>query len=356
VEQFCVATMPNVANVEIVQRSESLGFSHHGVGDGPLLYSDPFAFLGAAARITSEIKLGTFVTNPLTRIPAVVANAHATLNEMAPGRVFVGLGAANNATRSMGVRIAKVAEIEQAVEQIQALLRGDRVANPWLGETKDIQFLALPDAGWMNLNDPVEVWQAAGGPRSLRSACHHADACVYPTGSDPALIRLVRRRMNEACAEIGRDPREVKLVGTTWYANRERHRTVESAMRESFGNGAVISASTNLNLMSDARDELGDEMVDFAIASVRSYEPEPGAREMDHLEIFRTHNNGVIAERHLTMTTERAAEYFCLWGDRDYVRERVAGMRAAGCDIPAVILGNPGNYDQDLDDLGHALS
>jgi hypothetical protein len=56
------------------------------------------------------------------------------------------------------------------------------------------------------------------------------------------------------------------------------------------------------------------------------------------------------------MTSERAAEYFCLWGDRDYVRERVAGMRAAGCDIPAVILGNPGNYDRDLDDLGLALA
>jgi alkanesulfonate monooxygenase SsuD/methylene tetrahydromethanopterin reductase-like flavin-dependent oxidoreductase (luciferase family) len=275
---------------------------------------------------------------------------------MAPGRVFAGLGAANNATRSMGVRIAKVAEIERAIDQMRGLLRGERVPNTWLGETKDVQFLAPEDAGWLDLTHPIEIWQAAGGPRSLRSACHHADACVYPTGTDPSLIRLVRRRMDEACAEIGRDPREVKLVGTTWYANRERHPTVEAAMRESFGNGAVISASTNLNLMKDARDELGDEIVDFAVASVRSYEVQAGDTPMDHLDVYRTHNNGVIADRHIAMTTERAAEYFCLWGDREYVAARVQGMRDAGCDIPAAILGNPRNYDRDMDDLGQALA
>jgi hypothetical protein len=76
---------------------------------------------------------------------------------------------------------------------------------------------------------------------------------------------------------------------------------------------------------------------------------------MDHLEVFRTHANGVIADRHLEMTSEYAAEYFCLWGDREYVKERVQGMRDAGCDIPSVILANPMNYDRDMDDLGNAL-
>lgn len=354
-QDFCIATMPNAGNADIVRRSEGVGFSHHGVGDGALLYSDPFAYLGAAVAGTSTIKIGTFVTNPLTRIPAVLAGAHATLNQLAPGRVFVGLGAANNATRSMGVRMAKISEIESAIDQLRGLFAGQRVPNEWLGEVKDIQLLAEPGHGWMNIEDPIPLWQAAGGPKSLRSACAHADACVYPTGSDPALIRLVRRKLDEACVAAGRDPSEVKLVGTTWYANRERHRTVEEAMRNGFGNGAVISAGTNLNLMKDARDELGDEIVDFAFASAASYEVQEGDQPMDHLEVYRTHNNGIIAERHLAMTTEYAAEYFCLWGDREGVAERVQGMRDAGCDIPAVILGNPRNYDRDVDDLGAAL-
>ncbi|MCW3002883.1 MAG: methylene-tetrahydromethanopterin reductase [Conexibacter sp.] len=354
-QDFCVGTLPNAANIDIVKRSEDLGFSHHGVGDGPLLFSDPFAYLGAVAQGTSTIKLGTYVVNPLTRIPAVLANVHATLNVMAPGRVFVGLGAANNATRSMGVRIARIAEIEAATKQIRGLMAGERVANEWLGQTKDIQFLTDPAHGWLNTVDDIPIWQAAGGPKSIRSACQNADAVVYPTGSDPALIRLVRRKMDEACAEFGRDPKDVKLVGVTWYAKRHKGQTVGQAMLDGFGNGAVISADTNVNLMKDARDELGDEIVDFALASAESYRPQEGDAPMDHLEVFRTHANGVIAKRHLEMTTESAAEYFCLWGDDDYVKERVQGMRDAGCDIPSVILANPMNYDRDMDDLGTAL-
>jgi alkanesulfonate monooxygenase SsuD/methylene tetrahydromethanopterin reductase-like flavin-dependent oxidoreductase (luciferase family) len=355
VSEFCIGTLPNAANLDIVKRSEDLGFTHHGVGDGPLLFSDPFAYLGAVARGTSTIKIGTYVVNPLTRIPAVLANAHATLNLMAPGRVFCGLGAANNATRSMGVRIARIKEIEAAVQQIQGLMAGERVPNEWLGVTKDVQFLTNPDHGWLNTKDPVPVWQAAGGPKSIKSGAKYADAIVYPTGSDPALIGLVRRKIDEACAEVGRDPKEVNLDGVTWFALRKKGDTVEDAMRDGFGNGAVISADTNVNLMKEHRDELGDEIVDFAFASAESYKPQEGDQPMDHLEVFRTHANGVIAQRHVELTTEYAANYFCLWGDYDQVAERVQGMRDAGCDIPSVIFVNPMNYDRDLEQLAKAL-
>jgi alkanesulfonate monooxygenase SsuD/methylene tetrahydromethanopterin reductase-like flavin-dependent oxidoreductase (luciferase family) len=42
------------------------------------LFSDPYQFLALAAHQTSSIKLGTWVTNPLTRIPPVTANSIAT--------------------------------------------------------------------------------------------------------------------------------------------------------------------------------------------------------------------------------------------------------------------------------------
>jgi alkanesulfonate monooxygenase SsuD/methylene tetrahydromethanopterin reductase-like flavin-dependent oxidoreductase (luciferase family) len=255
----------------------------------------------------------------------------------------------------MGVRIAKIKEIEAAVKQFRSLMAGERVENEWLGQTKDVQFLTDPDHGWLNVKDEIPVWQAAGGPKSIASAAAHADAIVYPTGTDPTFIRLVRRHVDEAAIAAGRKPEDVKLVGVTWYAERKKGDTVADAMRNGFGNGAVISADTNVNLMKDARDELGDEIVDFALASAESYKPQEGAAPMDHLEVFRTHANGVIADRHLEMTTELAAEYFCLWGDADYVKERVQGMRDAGCDIPSVILANPMNYDRDAESLAKAL-
>ena len=74
------------------------------MGEGPLLFSDPYQQLALASQVTSTINLGTLVTNPLTRIAPVTANSVATLNHLAPGRTFLGIGTANNALRSMGNR------------------------------------------------------------------------------------------------------------------------------------------------------------------------------------------------------------------------------------------------------------
>ena len=99
---FCIGTCAKIDQTALVSQAEQAGATHFGVGEGPLLFSDPYQFLALAARDTSRIKLGTWVTNPLTRITPVTANSIATLNSLAPGRVFMGMGTANNAMRSMG--------------------------------------------------------------------------------------------------------------------------------------------------------------------------------------------------------------------------------------------------------------
>ena len=354
--EFCIGTAGNAANLDIVKVSEDLGFSHHGLADGPLLFSDPFVLLGIAARETTTINVGTLVVNPLTRIPAVLANAMATLNQVAPGRVFFGIGAANNAVRSMGVPIARLAETEDAIRQFKGLMAGERVPNSWRGETKDIQFLTHPDHGWLNVKDHIPVWQAAGGPKSIKSAAKYADAIIYPTGSDPALVALVRRLIDEAAAAHGRDGAQIKLVGSAFFALRKKGDTVEDAMRGGFGNGPVITGDTNIRLIRQYPGEFDERIADFAEAAVKAYTPQEGADEsLDHLDIFRAHANGVIDSRHIAITTEFAANSLCLWGDYETIAERVAGMRDAGCDIPLAQLVNPVNYRRDMEDLAKAI-
>ena len=67
---FCIGTCAKIDAVGLVKQAEDVGASHFGVGEGPLLFSDPYQYLALAARETSTIKLGTWVTNPLTRIAA----------------------------------------------------------------------------------------------------------------------------------------------------------------------------------------------------------------------------------------------------------------------------------------------
>ena len=128
--EFCIGTTAKIDAVDLVKQAEDLGASHFGVGEGPLLFSDPYQYLALAARDTSTIKLGTWVTNPLTRIAPVTANSIATLNALAPGRTFLGIGTANNALRSMGNRPATLKELDTSLTVIRGLLAGERVDTP----------------------------------------------------------------------------------------------------------------------------------------------------------------------------------------------------------------------------------
>ena len=55
-----------------VIRAEAGGISHFGVGEGPLLWSDPYQYLAIASQRTSTIKeagvdsVSVFLSNPMT--------------------------------------------------------------------------------------------------------------------------------------------------------------------------------------------------------------------------------------------------------------------------------------------------
>lgn len=68
---FCIGTCAKINQVGLVKQAEDLGVTHFGVGEGLLLFSDPYQQLALASQVTSTINLGTLVTNPLTRIAPV---------------------------------------------------------------------------------------------------------------------------------------------------------------------------------------------------------------------------------------------------------------------------------------------
>ena len=63
------------------------------------LCRDVYVMMTIAAQNTSRIQIGHGVTIPETRHPSVTANATATVAELAPGRIFLGIGAGGNALR-----------------------------------------------------------------------------------------------------------------------------------------------------------------------------------------------------------------------------------------------------------------
>ena len=109
--EFGVGIATSSDSWKLAQRAEELGFTHAWFYDTQMITADCFVAMGAAAIKTSRIRLGTGVLVPSNRIAAVTANAFATLNGLAPGRIDFGVGTGFSARRAMGLNAIKLAEL-----------------------------------------------------------------------------------------------------------------------------------------------------------------------------------------------------------------------------------------------------
>ena len=118
----CVAS--TIDDIEYAVLAEELGYSHLWFADSQMLWSDCYATMALAASRTSRIKIGTGVAVAGTRTSAVTAAAHATLNQLAPGRIFCAVGSGNTANRVMGAKPMPIAEFERYIAELRILLDG----------------------------------------------------------------------------------------------------------------------------------------------------------------------------------------------------------------------------------------
>lgn len=165
------------------------------------------ALCGAAAAVTSEIWIGTGVTNVDTRHPLVLASMATTLSRLSGGRFALGVG------RGIGVRSAmlglapvKNAQLTAFADLMRKLWRGERV----VGHDSALgKYPYLHQAAWMNESIPLLF--TAFGAKSLEWAGGVFDGVILHTFlSDEAVTRaagLVRRGAERA----GRDPASVKV-------------------------------------------------------------------------------------------------------------------------------------------------
>jgi 5,10-methylenetetrahydromethanopterin reductase len=163
--EFGIAVATAADSWKIVRRAEELGFSHAWFYDTQMLCADCFVAMGAAAVQTSRIRLGTGVLIPTNRIAPVTANAFASLNQLAPGRIDFGVGTGFTARRTMGVGAMKLSDMEEYIRVVMALLDGETPEFEVDGKRQKIAFLN-PELKLINLRDEVKLHVAATGPRA----------------------------------------------------------------------------------------------------------------------------------------------------------------------------------------------
>jgi len=164
---FGIALATSTESWKAVKRAEELGFTHAWFYDTQLLNPDVFIGMTQAAMTTNRIRLGTGVLIPSNRIEPVTANALATLNKIAPGRIDFGVGTGFTGRRTMGLGAITLARLETYVERVQALLRGETIYWDFEGESRAIRFLN-PDFGLIDIESPIPLHVSAFGPKARK--------------------------------------------------------------------------------------------------------------------------------------------------------------------------------------------
>ncbi|HJU20150.1 MAG TPA: LLM class flavin-dependent oxidoreductase, partial [Stellaceae bacterium] len=155
--QFAIALPTDALSWRVVRRAEELGFARAWFYDTQMLSADPFVAMAAAALKTTRIRLGTGVLIPSNRIAPVTANALASLNKLAPGRIDFGVGTGFTGRRAMGLGAIRLKDLETYVGVVMALLGGETVAAEIESKRRLIRLLN-PELGLINTQDQIPLW------------------------------------------------------------------------------------------------------------------------------------------------------------------------------------------------------
>jgi probable F420-dependent oxidoreductase len=205
--EFGVASIfpPATAARDNLRLAERLGFDTFWVCDSHVIWNECYTLLGwLAGQLESPtIRLGTMVTNPVTRDPIVVASALATLQDVTNGRVMCGIGRGDSSVRVLKRHPGTIAALESAVKLIHDLTAGKAV---------DVGGLAV-QLPWADAG-AAPMFVGAYGARVFQTAGRVGDGVVIEC-ADPHFISWGLDNVRRGAAEAGRDLSDFSVIVTT---------------------------------------------------------------------------------------------------------------------------------------------
>ena len=182
----------------------------------PAHCGNAWVWLGAAGQVTEQVSLGPAVTALVHRYnPVVVAQQLATLEQLYPGRAFLGAGSGEAMNEiPAGMRWPSVSEqlrrTEEALEIIKRLLDGETVTFKGKYFTTDSARL------YLRTKRRPPVYLSAFGPEAAEIAGRLADGIW--TLADPQKAPAVIASYRRAADRAGREPGEIILQGMASWA------------------------------------------------------------------------------------------------------------------------------------------
>src|SRR6056297_3178855 len=211
--------------VDLAVEAEAIGLDSVWVGDSVTAKPrhDWLVMLSAIAARTSRVKVGTAVLLPLLRNPVLLAQQLATLDQLAEGRVVVGVGIGNQSPAGLAEFDAvgaghdkRVGRLIEYVALMRALWQGGAVTWP---PAQPARISDAIEGRWPLAGqgigitpytvDGPPVWAAGNAPAALKRCARYFDG-YFPSGpSDPAVWAGNWQAVQASAGERGRDAPEI---------------------------------------------------------------------------------------------------------------------------------------------------
>ena len=169
------------------------------IGDSPMIWRECWTTIALCLACTETLRLGTAVTNPLSRDWAVTASAVQTLGEYSPGRIRLGIGLGDSALRRQGGRVARLSELRDAVQAIRSLLTRAALDD-------------RPSLYWDRPGQDIEILLSGSGPKTLALAGALGDGAIIVPGVERAAVAQIVDRVAGGSRDAGREPTKVRIV------------------------------------------------------------------------------------------------------------------------------------------------
>jgi len=142
--------------------------------------------------------------------PAIVAQAFASMADLAPGRVFLGVGTgeAMNESPATGAPWPGAKERRQRLEEAIALIR-----RLWTEERVDFDgefYKTVRATVYERPPDPIPIYIAAAGPLAARLVGRQGDGFICTSGKPMELYSELLGHVDSAAREAGRDPSSIE--------------------------------------------------------------------------------------------------------------------------------------------------
>lgn len=329
---ICVAS--HVGDIDYIVRAEELGYSHAWIADSQMLWSDCYAVLALAAVRTSRINLGTGVAVSGTRPAAVHAAGIATINALAPGRTFFGVGTGNTAMRVMGKKPQRIREFDQYLATLRPLMCGEEAFND---DGQPIRHL-MPDKGFVYFNEAIPIYVSGFGPRSLGLAGKHGDGAVFAATTASGVQagwHMIETGARQAGRSVSHESYPTSTLTTVVVLEEGEARDSQRVKQQC---GAMAMAAVHFSY--DQYRNFGHQPPN-ALSGIwedytRLLESYPAERR--HQRIHGGHNCWVLPEEERFLTPE-VLSAGAMIGTRDELIGRLSALREAGLD-QVVILPN----------------